>query len=132
MISDEKSPHQIVDFKGTQSKTPYARPVLRRYGDVKVLTLGTRTNGNDSGPSRTNASDSAVKQNIVRIGDHPFGFGLYLFDYKPEFRAEWGHGRQFGVMADEVEAVIPAAVSVHANGFKVVDYAKLGIVQTLH
>ena len=77
-------------------------------------------------------SDRATKQNIARIGDHPLGFGLYLFDYKAEFRDEWGHERQFGVMADEVEAVMPDAVSVHSNGFKMVDYAKLGIVRQLH
>jgi hypothetical protein len=73
-----------------------------------------------------------TKENIVRIGDHPLGIGLYLFDYRPEFRDEWGHGRQFGVMADEVETVKPEAVSVHENGFKVVDYALLGIVPTRH
>ena len=73
-----------------------------------------------------------AKENIVRIGTHPFGIGLYLFDYKPEFQAEWGHGRQFGVMADEVEAVMPEAVCVHANGYKMVDYAMLGVEHSIH
>ena len=50
------------------------------------------------------------------------GIGLYLFDYKPEFRDAWGHGRQLGVMADEVEAVMPNAVSVRADGYRTVDY----------
>jgi hypothetical protein len=58
--------------------------------------------------------------------------GLYLFDYKPEFRDTCGHGRQFGVMADEVEQVMPEAVSVHPNGYKMVDYAILGISRNLH
>ncbi len=36
-------------------------------------------------------------------------------------------GRQFGVMADEVEAVLPQAVVMHPDGYKRVDYALLGI-----
>jgi len=75
----------------------------------------------------TTPSDPRAKENIVRIGTHPVGIGLYLFDYKPEFQAAWGHGRQFGVMADEVEAVMPEAVSAHENGYKQVNYAMLGI-----
>jgi hypothetical protein len=40
-----------------------------------------------------------------------------LFDDKPEFQAEWGYGRRFGVMADEVLVVMPQAVDLHANGY---------------
>jgi hypothetical protein len=76
---------------------------------------------------RRRTSDRALKENIVRIGTHPAGFGLYLFDYKPKCRETAGYGRQFGVMADEVEAVLPQAVVMHPNGYKMVDYALLGI-----
>lgn len=72
-------------------------------------------------------SDRAAKENIVRIGLHPLGIGLYLFDYKPEFHDSYGHGRQFGVMADEVESVMPVAVSFGPRGHKVVNYAMLGV-----
>ena len=68
----------------------------------------------------------------MRIGEHPLGVGIYLFDYKPEFRDACGHGQRFGVMADEVESVMPEAVSVHSNGYKMVDYALLGIRQAGH
>ncbi|NMQ18985.1 tail fiber domain-containing protein [Candidatus Competibacter phosphatis] len=80
----------------------------------------------------TKHSDRLTKENIVRIGIHPLGIGLYLFDYKPEFRDAWGHGRQFGVMADEIEKVMPEAVSVHLDGYKMVNYAMLGISRSLH
>lgn len=70
-----------------------------------------------------------IKENIVRIGVHPLGIGLYLFDYRSVHRQEWGHGRQFGVMADEVESVMPDAVLIHSDGYKMVDYAMLGITQ---
>jgi len=84
-------------------------------------------------PSRQRcSSERHVKENIVRIGDHPLGFGLYLFDYLPEHRNQWGHGRQFGVMIDEVERVMPEAVSVHPDGYKRVDHSLLGIHQHIH
>jgi len=38
-----------------------------------------------------------------------------------------GFGRQFGVMADEVEAVLPKAVVMHPDRFKRGHYALLGI-----
>ncbi len=72
-------------------------------------------------------SDRACKTNLTRIGTHPIGIGLYLFDYKAEFQESAGRGRQFGVMADEVEAVMPEAVVMHPDGYKRVNYAMLGI-----
>jgi hypothetical protein len=78
------------------------------------------------------ASDRRTKQNIVRVGTHPVGVPLYVFDYKPEFREHCGAGRRIGVMADEVERVLPAAVSVGPNGYKVVDYGLLGISPPAH
>jgi hypothetical protein len=80
---------------------------------------------------RPRRSDRITKENIVRIGMHPLGIGLYLFDYKPEYRGLSGQGRQFGVMADEVETVMPEAVSLHADGYKMVNYAMLGISQAI-
>lgn len=62
-------------------------------------------------------SDRRLKSNIERIGTHPKGFGLYEYDL-------FGERRQ-GVMADEVEKVIPEAVKTHESGFKMVDYGKL-------
>ena len=114
---------------GEQQRRQYATPRLIVFGVVSELTQGTRTRNNDGGNTRrrTNSSDRALKENIVRVGIHPLGMGLYLFDYKPEFQARVGYGRQFGVMADEVEAVMPDAVAMHADGYKRVDYAMLGI-----
>ena len=81
---------------------------------------------------RKPCSERRVKENIVRIGDHPLGIGLYLFDYRPEHRTQWGHGRLFGVMIDEVERVMPEAVSMHPDGYKRVNYSLLGIHQYAH
>lgn len=65
-------------------------------------------------------SDPRLKQAVCRIGTHHTGVGVYEYEYV------WGGGRQIGVMADEVEQVIPAAVITRADGFKMVNYAMLG------
>jgi hypothetical protein len=62
-------------------------------------------------------SDRRLKSNIVRIGTHPLGIGIYEYDI-------FG-GRQRGVMADEIEAVMPEAVSTHESGYKMVNYGLL-------
>jgi len=124
-------------LESSVQKREYAAPLLTRYGALKDLTQSgsgtvqenTRKNGSCGGrlTRRPCASDRNVKENIVRIGDHPLGIGLYLFDYKPEFSDKWGHGRQFGVMAQEVETVMPEAVCTHTDGYRMVHYGMLGI-----
>jgi len=126
----------VCDAAANQTQTrsarkPYRRPALKAFGKLHLRTETGSGNMTDL-TNLMRKSDPRAKENIVRIGDHPAGIGLYLFDYKPEFRALWGHGRQFGVMADEAERVMPAAVSVGPDGYKVVDYALLGIHGSLH
>lgn len=75
---------------------------------------------------KTPGSDIQVKENIVAVGHLPSGLTIYEFDYKPEFRDRWGHGRQRGVMAQEVIHVIPEAVGRDPEtGYMVVDYTKV-------
>ena len=111
-------------------KLPYTRPLLRVYGAVHQFTQGSGQTNNDGGGVMTKVatpSDRAYKTNLARIGTHPLGIGLYLFDYKPEFQESSGFGRQFGVMADEVETVLREAVVTDVDGLKRVNYAMLGI-----
>ena len=111
------------------AKLAYQRPSLTVYGSVRELT-GAATGANGDGAVLnmvTKASDPAAKENAVRIGTHPAGFGIYLFDYKADLRDAHGHGRQFGVMANEVEMVLPEAVMVRADGYRAVNYSMLGI-----
>ena len=67
------------------------------------------------------ASDRRLKKNIKRIGTHVLGIGLYTWDYL------WGQPFS-GVMADEVEQVMPEAVVTHPSGFKMVNYSMLGLL----
>lgn len=118
----------------SKPKKAYASPRLITYGHVRSLTLtGANMSGEAAGSSGPTfmSSDRVTKENIVRVGVHPLGIGLYLFDYRPEYREECGRGRQFGVMADEVEDVMPGAVSVHPGGHKIVNYRMLGISRPL-
>lgn len=120
----------VANGTGCSAKKPYRSPTLTIYGSVKELT-GNKSGvnaGDATSMMTTEPSDPAVKENIVRVGEHPAGFGLYLFDYKAEFDS-FGTGRQFGVMADEVERVMPEAVSVGSHGYRTVDYALLGITR---
>ena len=135
-------PESRIKNQEPKTRKSYAAPNLVIYGSVGRLTQsGTmgnaewnwsqfRCNLRDS--TKRPCSERRVKENIVRIGDHPLGFGLYLFDYRPEFRAQWGQGRQFGVMIDEVERVMPEAVCMHPDGYKRVDHSLLGIHQHIH
>jgi len=63
-------------------------------------------------------SDRRLKSNIVRIGEHPLGIGIYKYDI---------FGRhEIGVMAQEVMDVMPSAVGLHPSGYMMVNYAALG------
>jgi hypothetical protein len=62
-------------------------------------------------------SDRRLKSNIVRVGTHPLGIGVYEYDIAGQ--------RQRGVMADEVETVLPEAVVTRSDGYKMVNYGLL-------
>jgi hypothetical protein len=111
------------------NKKLYGPPVLTVYGSVRQLTGNGQGSGNDamSGIGMAMTSDARCKTDIVKIGVHSAGFGLYLFRYRPEFNTLPRRIRHFGVLAQEVEAVFPQAVSMDPNGFKRVNYTALGI-----
>ena len=62
-------------------------------------------------------SDPRLKSNVVRVGTHPLGIGVYEYDIFGK--------RQRGVMANEVEAVMPEAVALHPSGYKMVNYGMI-------
>lgn len=59
-------------------------------------------------------SDRRLKTDVSRVGTLDNGLPVYL--YKIDGRIE------LGVMADEVEAVMPSAIHTSPEGFKMVDY----------
>ena len=62
-------------------------------------------------------SDRRLKSNIVRIGEHPLGIGIYEYDI-------FG-SRERGVMAQEVLEVRPEAVIHLPSGYMAVNYGAL-------
>jgi hypothetical protein len=79
-------------------------------------TLGTAAM--KYGPGLMAMSDRRLKSNIVPTGQTLRGLPIYEYTI-------FGR-RERGVMADEVERVMPEAVAVHPSGFKMVDYGMLG------
>lgn len=64
-------------------------------------------------------SDRRLKSDIERIGTTPHGLPFYEYTI-------FGR-RERGVMAQEVEQIMPEAVVMHPSGFKMVNYSMLGL-----
>ena len=96
----------------------------QQAASADALTSGLMSLGG-AGLKAGMMSDRRCKRHICRIGTHPLGVGLYSFEYKPRYQAQWGRGPQVGVMAQEVLTVKPDAVSWHPDGYLMVDYGRL-------
>jgi hypothetical protein len=90
---------------------------LQNYGIQQSGANATTSGLFNLAGSAIAASDRRLKSNIERIGTHKLGIGIYEYDI-------FG-GRQQGVMADEVEKVMPEAVLMHPSGYKMVNYGLL-------
>jgi hypothetical protein len=66
-------------------------------------------------------SDKRLKKYIKKIGTLSNGLNVYKYHYKKGFGLP--EGQQIGVMAQEVEKVIPEAVITMTDGYKAVNYA---------
>ena len=62
-------------------------------------------------------SDRRLKSNIVKVGEHPIGVGIYEYTMMGM--------PQRGVIAQEVQRVRPDLVKRHANGYLMVNYGGL-------
>lgn len=134
-VQPDHAASDVADASVCPAKRVYQTPTLTIFGEVRLLTGSGNGSGTDGGttPGMTMASDLRCKEAVLRIGTHPQGFGLYLFSYKSGFGPAGAPGtRHFGVMAQEVADIVPAAVSTAANGFLQVDYGKLGIYPVRH
>lgn len=87
-------------------------------------TQSGQSTGSSSGDSSSFnfgvfSSDEHLKENVICVGEKN-GIPLYKFNYKGGFR------KFIGVMAQDIEKIIPEAVH-ERNGYKVVDYNMIGI-----
>ena len=101
---------------------------------LEVGTIGTHANvtgridaANDIVAYST--SDKELKENFVRISNalkKVESISGYEFDWKLEHKHEHGfEGHDVGVMAQEIETVLPEVVSTKFNGYKGVKYEKI-------
>lgn len=72
-------------------------------------------------------SDDSLKENIVEVERRADGLGIYNFSFK-------GSSQRFrGVLASEVEARYPTAVSLDERGLRIVNYSAIGVIpEVLH
>ena len=109
---------------------------LHVIGDIRVGVFGTNgclKNNNGGTIIGTCSSDVRFKRNLL-----PFGPTLqkltrlqpkYFFWRTSEFpNKNFGSAREAGLIAQEVEQVLPELVSEDAEGFKQVDYSKLPLM----
>lgn len=68
------------------------------------------------------ASDRRLKKDIKFIRTLPNGLNVYSYKYIND------KGPYIGVMADEVERLVPEALGPMIDGYKTVDYRKIGVL----
>ena len=87
-------------------------------GGMRAGGGGVRAGG---GGGRGRRSDIALKHDIVLLGHLDDGIGFYRFDYNGSDKA------YVGVIAQEVQAIMPQAVRRDRDGYLRVFYDKLGV-----
>ena len=102
-------------FQGVQAQNQAAMDL---YG-IKQGAANSNMQGLASlgGAAAMAFSDVRLKSNIERIGTHERGFGIYEYDIFDR--------HEIGVLAQEVEQIMPEAVLKHPSGFKMVNYGIL-------
>jgi hypothetical protein len=111
--------------RGARPTIGYAAPrghrvVSRGFGGRSVGGRGYRGGGFRGGRGGRR-SDVAVKQNILLLGYLDSGLGFYRFEYKGSRQV------YVGVLAQEVQKVVPEAVVFGQDGYLRVHYEKLGL-----
>jgi hypothetical protein len=105
-------------------KSAFVAPVVASFamGGLTVERAAAQTNTTNTISSGViQKSDRRLKTDLVRIGMHPLGFGIYRFKYL------WSESAYRGVIAQEVLAVLPDAVVRGDDGFLRVNYAAIGM-----
>ena len=115
---------QNPQFGGLGQATPYMQAAQmqgQHNNNIFNADMGaynSRVSGAATLGAAAIASDRRLKSNIVRVGDHPLGIGVYEYDIFDR--------HEYGVMADEVLEVMPEAVVQHPSGYMMVNYGMLG------
>ena len=88
---------------------------------LAVLVVLISTDDDPVPPPTKVLSDMRLKEDVVRVGTATNGLPLYHYRYI-------GQSQVYeGVMAQDVFALDPEAITTHTSGYMLVDYAKLGL-----
>ena len=115
------APAQAVQMNSAALGTtpvPQTTTQTKEPGLFDYLTLGATT----AGPIMAATSDIRLKDAITKIGQLSDKIGLYRWKWNDEAKALGVTTPEVGVLAQEVEAVMPKAVSIAPHGFKQVHY----------
>lgn len=116
---------------GGQSKGGLSHQLLVMDAGITKTAIGTGiwTSGNITAGGDViaySSSDKRLKDNIKPI-ENPIGkilkIGGYTFDWNNNQDTHTGH--DIGVIADEIEAVLPEIVVTRENGYKAVKYDRI-------
>lgn len=101
---------------------------------TNALGVGTSAPGTTGRIEATNdivafaSSDERLKDNISYITDPIYKIqkiGGYEFDWIPNEEIHGNKGHDVGVIAQEIEKVLPEVVTTRKNGYKAVKYEKI-------
>jgi hypothetical protein len=121
---------------GDVNGIPTATDRLQVFGDIRIGTTGTNgciKNFAGTGIVGTCSSDRRLKKNIT-----PFAAALdkvtalqpvHYFWRADEFPdRQFGDSRAYGLIAQDVEQVLPELVATDGDGYKAVDYSELPLL----
>jgi hypothetical protein len=100
---------------------PHRAFTPRRGGGGHHAGRPHRSGGGGRRGNGRHRSDIRLKHDIVLLGQFDNGLGFYRFSYNGSDKA------YVGVMAQEVQTVVPAAVSRGRDGYLLVNYDRLGL-----
>ena len=89
------------------------------------LLGGLTSAGGDIIETLIKYSDIRLKDNITKVGSLENGISLYTWEWNDEGKRLAGDDPTYGVLAQEVQEVIPEAVTRGNEGYLMVNYAEL-------
>ena len=88
---------------------------------IALAASASNDNGSSGGTGNSGFSDMRLKTDILKIGRSPSGLNIYQFRYI-------GQSQLYqGVMAQEVQQLVPSAVGTGMFGFYTVDYSQIDV-----
>ena len=121
---------------GTFTEMPTIADKLQVFGDIRVGTTGTNgclRNFAGTGIAGSCSSDRRFKKDITPFSHvleqvtalQPVHYSWRAADFPAQ---HFGEGRAYGLIAQDVEQVLPELVVTNDDGFKAVDYSALPLL----